>query len=51
LLVFVDMQDSSQMPVLGEPFLLHLGAEITYTPVMYLEDVQKGSRSWGAGLS
>ncbi|MFE9771381.1 hypothetical protein ACFYOV_06850 [Streptomyces sp. NPDC005931] len=40
-LVF-DMQDSSQMPVISEPFFMQLGAEITYTPVMNLEDVQKG---------
>ncbi|WP_328341531.1 hypothetical protein OG873_22905 [Streptomyces violaceus] len=42
-----DMQDSSQMPVLSEPFFLHLGAEITYTPVMNMEDVQKGLSQLG----
>jgi len=40
-LVF-DMQESSQMPVTGEPFFLNLGAEVSYTPVMNLDDVQKG---------
>ncbi|MEU1316231.1 hypothetical protein [Streptomyces tibetensis] len=45
-LVF-DMQDSSQMPVLSEPFFLHLNAEITYTPVMNVEDVQKGLSQLG----
>jgi GTP-dependent phosphoenolpyruvate carboxykinase len=40
-LVF-DMQESSQMPATGEPFFLNLGAEISYTPVMNLDDVQKG---------
>ena len=45
-LVF-DMQDSSQMPVLSEPFFLNLGAEITYTPVMNMEDVQKGLSQLG----
>ncbi|SHI12004.1 DUF3303 family protein [Streptomyces sp. 3214.6] len=40
--VVFDMQDSSQMPVLSEPFFLNLDAEITYTPVMNMEDVQKG---------
>jgi hypothetical protein len=30
------------MPVISEPFFMQLGAEITYTPVMNLEDVQKG---------
>ncbi|WP_086565012.1 hypothetical protein [Streptomyces africanus] len=42
-----DMQDSSQMPVLSEPFFLQLGAEITYTPVMNLEDLQKGLSQLG----
>ncbi|WP_338781903.1 hypothetical protein [Streptomyces sp. DG1A-41] len=45
-LVF-DMQDSSQMPVLSEPFFLQLNAEITYTPVMNVEDVQKGLSQLG----
>ncbi|MFC7840550.1 hypothetical protein [Streptomyces sp. NPDC057382] len=45
-LVF-DMQESAQMPVLSEPFFLDLGAEITYTPVMNVEDVQKGLSQLG----
>ncbi len=35
------------MPVLSEPFFLHLGAEITFTPVMNVEDVQKGLSQLG----
>ncbi len=42
-----DMQDSSQMPVISEPFFMHLGAKITYTPVMNYEDVQKGLSQLG----
>ncbi|MFE9442857.1 hypothetical protein ACFYO2_28585 [Streptomyces sp. NPDC006602] len=45
-LVF-DMQDSSQMPVISEPFFLQLGAKISYTPVMNLDDVQKGLSQLG----
>ncbi|MER7896159.1 hypothetical protein ABTX62_08505 [Streptomyces sp. NPDC096046] len=45
--VVFDMQDSWQMPVLSEPFFLQLGAEITYTPVMNAEDVQKGLSQLG----
>ncbi|MFJ8047640.1 hypothetical protein [Streptomyces luteogriseus] len=45
-LVF-DMQDSWQMPVISEPFFLQLGAEISYTPVMNMEDVQKGLSQLG----
>ncbi|GAA0658342.1 hypothetical protein GCM10009535_41990 [Streptomyces thermocarboxydovorans] len=41
ILVF-DMQDSSQMPVIADPFFLQLGAEISYTPVMNFDDMQKG---------
>ncbi|MBK3646162.1 MULTISPECIES: hypothetical protein [Streptomyces] len=40
--VFFDLQDSSQMPSVGEPFFLDLGAEIELTPVMNGEDLQKG---------
>jgi len=46
LLVF-DMKDSYQMPVFAESFFLNLNAEITYTPVMNLEDVQKGLSQLG----
>lgn len=42
-----DMQDSSQMPVLSEPFFLNLGAKVSYTPVMNFEDVQKGLSQLG----
>ena len=42
-----DMQDSSQMPVISEPFFMNLGAKITYTPVMNYEDVQKGLSQLG----
>ncbi|MFE9677445.1 hypothetical protein ACFYO5_25505 [Streptomyces sp. NPDC006259] len=45
-LVF-DMQDSSQMPVISEPFFLNLGAEISYTPIMNSDDVQKGLSQLG----
>lgn len=45
--VFFDMQDSAQMPVLSEPFFLNLGAEVTYTPVMNAEDVERGLSQLG----
>ncbi|MDL5202845.1 hypothetical protein [Streptomyces sp. ALI-76-A] len=45
--LFFDMQDSSQMPVISEPFFLNLGAKISYTPVMNMEDVQKGLSQLG----
>ncbi|MFC9291979.1 hypothetical protein [Streptomyces sp. NPDC057052] len=42
-----DMQDSSRLPVISEPLFQHLGAEITYTPVMNMDDVQKGLSQLG----
>ncbi|GAA2299639.1 hypothetical protein GCM10010234_47930 [Streptomyces hawaiiensis] len=45
--VVFDMQDSWQMPVISEPYFMQLGAEITYTPVMNMEDVQKGLSQLG----
>ncbi|MEU6177418.1 hypothetical protein [Streptomyces coeruleorubidus] len=42
-----DMEDSAQMPVISEPFFLQLGAEVTFAPVMNVEDVQKGLSQMG----
>ncbi|WP_200305809.1 DUF3303 family protein [Streptomyces adelaidensis] len=42
-----DMQDSSQMPAIAEPFFLDLGADVSYTPVMNPEDLQKGLSALG----
>ncbi|WP_369176663.1 hypothetical protein [Streptomyces mutabilis] len=41
LLVF-DMQDSSQMPPIGEPFFLELNAEVDVCPIMNGDDLAKG---------
>ncbi|MEU6081500.1 hypothetical protein [Streptomyces sp. NPDC047108] len=41
-LVVFDMQDSSQLPTVCEPFFLELGAKIDLAPVMNVDDVQKG---------
>ena len=43
--LFFDMTDSSQMPVIGEPLFMELGASISITPVMTAEDLAKGLQS------
>ncbi|MFF7251265.1 hypothetical protein ACFZBU_46295 [Embleya sp. NPDC008237] len=45
MLVF-DMQDSSQLPSIAEPFF-ELGAKLTVKPVMNLDDLQKGLSALG----
>ena len=45
--LFFDMEDSSLMPVISEPFFMNLGAKISYTPVMNREDLQKGLSQLG----
>ncbi|MEV6316052.1 hypothetical protein [Streptomyces sp. NPDC051776] len=40
--VVFDMQESSQLPTVCEPFFLELGATIDIMPAMNVDDVQKG---------
>ncbi|KKD03949.1 DUF3303 family protein [Streptomyces sp. WM6386] len=40
-LVF-DMQDSSDLPPIGEPFFSHLNAQVEVFPIMNSEDLKKG---------
>jgi hypothetical protein len=44
---FFDLTDPSQLPQIGEPLFMGLGAGIEVTPVMTAQDLQKGL----AGLS
>jgi hypothetical protein len=41
--IFVfDMADPSQIPTIAEPLFMGLQAELEFTPVMNLDDLQKG---------
>ena len=42
-----DMQDPSEIPGLVEPLFKELEAEVQLTPVMNLEDLQKGLSVFG----
>lgn len=44
LFVF-DVQDSSQLPAVGEGFFIELDAEVEVVPVMNLDDLQNGLAS------
>ncbi|MGE5353663.1 MAG: hypothetical protein ACM3Q2_19415 [Syntrophothermus sp.] len=39
---FFDMKDSHLMPQVTEPLFMELKAEVTFTPVMNQEELQKG---------
>jgi len=41
-LVVFDMTDSSQIPVIAEPLFLGAKAEVTFSPCMNLDDLERG---------
>ena len=42
VLLFIDVEESSDIPAIGEPFFQGLNATITFTPVMNVQDFQAG---------
>lgn len=47
--IVFDMQDSSDIPSIAEPFFQELGAKVEIQPVMNREDLQKGLAAWQRG--
>ncbi|MCZ6621171.1 MAG: hypothetical protein O7C72_04645 [Deltaproteobacteria bacterium] len=43
-LLFIDLQDPSQIPAVVEPFFLAFNARVTITPAMTAEDLMKGAQ-------
>ena len=43
-LLFIDLQDPSQIPAAVEPFFLAFNASVKITPVMTAEDLMKGAQ-------
>jgi hypothetical protein len=42
ILLFIDVKENSDIPVIGEPFFQGLSARVTFTPVMNAQDFQAG---------
>ncbi|MBO9732063.1 MAG: hypothetical protein J7623_25705 [Chitinophaga sp.] len=47
MLFVFDLKDSSDLPVIAEPFFSSLNAKLEFTPVMNAEDLQKGLANAG----
>jgi hypothetical protein len=44
-LIFFDMRDSAEMPVIAEPLFIRLGAELELVPAMNADDLRKGLKT------
>ncbi len=49
-LIFLDMQESSEIPKLAEPWFLALGAGIEMKPVMAPEDLAKAGPAFDSAI-
>ena len=43
-----DLKEVSNIPAIAEPFFIELGAEVTFTPCMNADELQKGIQTWQA---
>jgi len=44
-LIFFDMKDSAEIPVIAEPLFIRLGAELELVPAMNADDLRKGLKT------
>jgi hypothetical protein len=44
-MIFFDMKDSAEIPVIVEPLFIGLGAELELVPVMNADDLRKGLKA------
>jgi hypothetical protein len=44
-MIFFDMKDSADIPVIAEPLFIGLGAELALVPVMNADDLRKGLKT------
>jgi hypothetical protein len=42
MILFLDIKDASDMPVIADPFFRQVNARIRFTPVMNVQDFQTG---------
>jgi len=48
--IFFDMQESSQLPAVAEPWFLAFGAKLTVRPAMNLEDLGAAGPAFGSAI-
>jgi len=48
-LLFIDVKEPSDMPVIADPFFREVNARITFTPVMNVQDFQAGMAKLARG--
>ena len=50
-LIFLDMQDASQIPAIAEPWFLALNASVEFHPVMVPDDLAKAGAAIAAAVA
>lgn len=48
-LLFLEVKDASDMPVIADPFFQHVSARIRFTPVLNVQDFQAGMAKLARG--